>query len=55
MLFMLQVRLQTMPNPAPGEAPMYTGTLDCAKKTVKRENIVKTVTIICENIVNNLV
>ncbi|KAJ9582688.1 hypothetical protein L9F63_022971, partial [Diploptera punctata] len=26
-----------MPSPAPGEAPLYTGTLDCATKTIKRE------------------
>jgi hypothetical protein len=26
-----------MPKPAPGEAPVYTGTWDCAKKTIKRE------------------
>jgi solute carrier family 25 carnitine/acylcarnitine transporter 20/29 len=26
-----------MPKPAPGEAPTYTGTWDCAKKTIKRE------------------
>lgn len=35
----IKVRLQTMPNPAPGEVPMYTGTLDCAKKTIKREGV----------------
>ncbi|GFG32479.1 hypothetical protein Cfor_11918 [Coptotermes formosanus] len=33
----IKVRLQTMPKPAPGEAPVYTGTWDCAKKTIKRE------------------
>jgi hypothetical protein len=26
-----------MPKPAPGESPAYTGTWDCAKKTIKRE------------------
>jgi hypothetical protein len=26
-----------MPRPAPGEAALYTGTWDCAKKTIKRE------------------
>lgn len=38
-LFLLnfQVRLQTMPLPAPGASPMYTGTYDCARKTVQRE------------------
>ncbi|PNF17816.1 Congested-like trachea protein [Cryptotermes secundus] len=33
----IKVRLQTMPKPAPGETPAYTGTWDCAKKTIKRE------------------
>ncbi|PNF15006.1 Congested-like trachea protein [Cryptotermes secundus] len=33
----IKVRLQTMPKPAPGEAPVYTGTWDCAKQTFKRE------------------
>ena len=34
---LFQVRLQTQPKPAPGQPPMYTGTLDCVKKTVKHE------------------
>ncbi|XP_043203956.1 mitochondrial carnitine/acylcarnitine carrier protein-like isoform X2 [Amphibalanus amphitrite] len=33
----IKVRLQTMPNPAPGEKPLYTGTFDCAKQTVAKE------------------
>ncbi|KAL9923195.1 congested-like trachea protein [Glossina fuscipes] len=33
----IKVRLQTMPRPAPGEQPMYTGTFDCARKTIKNE------------------
>lgn len=33
----LKVRLQTMPKPAPGEAPKYKGTLDCAMQTVRKE------------------
>lgn len=33
----IKVRLQTMPIPAPGEKPTYSGTWDCAVKTVKRE------------------
>ena len=37
--FLPQVRLQTMPLPKPGEAPMYTGTVDCVSKTVKLEGI----------------
>jgi len=35
----IKVRLQTMPLPKPGEAPMYTGTVDCVSKTVKLEGI----------------
>lgn len=35
----IKVRLQTMPKPAPGEAPLFTGTWDCAVKTVKREGV----------------
>lgn len=26
-----------MPLPAPGQAPQYAGTYDCARKTVQRE------------------
>jgi len=33
----IKVRLQTMPQPQPGQAPLYAGTFDCAKKTVTRE------------------
>jgi len=33
----IKVRLQTMPVPAAGQAPLYLGTYDCAKKTVQRE------------------
>ncbi|XP_013102408.1 congested-like trachea protein [Stomoxys calcitrans] len=33
----IKVRLQTMPRTAPGEAPMYKGTFDCAAKTIKNE------------------
>lgn len=33
----IKVRLQTMPKPAPGQAPLYRGTLDCAKQIVNKE------------------
>ncbi|XP_023227595.1 mitochondrial carnitine/acylcarnitine carrier protein-like [Centruroides sculpturatus] len=33
----IKVRLQTMPKPLPGERPLYTGTLDCAKTTIVKE------------------
>ena len=33
----MQVRIQTMPKPAPGQLPLYTGTWDCITKTVKNE------------------
>jgi hypothetical protein len=33
----IKVRLQTMPSAAPGAQPIYTGTWDCATKTIKNE------------------
>lgn len=33
----IKVRLQTMPKPKPGEAPLFTGTFDCFMKTVRKE------------------
>lgn len=33
----LKVRLQTMPLPSPGQAPLYTGTWDCTKKIMAKE------------------
>lgn len=33
----VKVRLQTMPMPLPGQAPMYRGMWDCVVKTVKLE------------------
>ncbi|XP_058968412.2 mitochondrial carnitine/acylcarnitine carrier protein-like [Pocillopora verrucosa] len=35
----IKVRLQTMPQPEPGQKPLFTGTLDCALKTVRKEGI----------------
>lgn len=35
-----QVRLQTMPKPAPGETPLYKGTWDCLSKTVSKEVLI---------------
>ncbi|KAF6214282.1 hypothetical protein GE061_009022 [Apolygus lucorum] len=35
----IKVRLQTMPVPRPGETALYTGTFDCAKKTIKLEGV----------------
>lgn len=35
----IKVRLQTMPIPALNEAPLYSGTWDCAKKTVTKEGL----------------
>ncbi|CAG2211486.1 mitochondrial carnitine/acylcarnitine carrier protein-like [Mytilus galloprovincialis] len=35
----IKVRLQTMPRPKPGEAPLYKGTIDCATITIKKEGI----------------
>lgn len=33
----IKVRLQTMPPPLAGQAPLYKGTFDCAKKTIVNE------------------
>ncbi|XP_046852752.1 mitochondrial carnitine/acylcarnitine carrier protein-like [Xenia sp. Carnegie-2017] len=33
----IKVRLQTQPKVAPGESPIFTGTFDCARKTVAKE------------------
>jgi solute carrier family 25 carnitine/acylcarnitine transporter 20/29 len=33
----VKVRLQDMPKPKPGEAPLYKGALDCAMQTIKKE------------------
>lgn len=38
-IIILQVRLQTMPIPGPNQLPLYSGTWDCAKKTVTKEGI----------------
>lgn len=35
----IKVRLQTMPVPEPGQAPRYTGAVDCVAKTVRLEGI----------------
>jgi len=35
----IKVRLQTMPVPLPGQTPLYSGALDCAKKTVTKEGV----------------
>ncbi|KAL3852394.1 hypothetical protein ACJMK2_016045 [Sinanodonta woodiana] len=33
----IKVRLQTMPKPPPGQAPLYKGTVDCLMRTVRKE------------------
>jgi len=33
----VKVRLQTQPLPAPGQAAMYSGAMDCVKKTIAKE------------------
>lgn len=35
----IKVRLQTMPVAQAGQAPMYTGTFDCARKTIQKEGV----------------
>lgn len=36
-LDLIKVNIQTMKTPKPGEAPMYTGTIDCAKKIIAKD------------------
>jgi len=33
----IKVRMQSMPTPAPGQAPLYAGVGDCLKKTIRNE------------------
>ncbi len=33
----IKVRLQTQPKVGPGESPLFTGTVDCAMKTIRNE------------------
>ncbi|GMS97254.1 hypothetical protein PENTCL1PPCAC_19429 [Pristionchus entomophagus] len=33
----VKVRVQTMPMPAPGQKPMFTGALDCCRQTMAKE------------------
>lgn len=35
----VQVRMQTMPKPSPGEGPLYSGAWDCAKKSFSNGGI----------------
>ena len=35
----IKVRLQTMPKALPGQSPLYSGALDCAKKTISKEGV----------------
>lgn len=35
----IKVRLQTMPDVKPGQSPIYSGTMDCAKKIVANEGV----------------
>ncbi|KAJ1985105.1 Mitochondrial carrier protein ymc2 [Dimargaris cristalligena] len=35
----VKVRLQTMPRPAPGQPPLYQGTLDCVRQTYRAEGL----------------
>lgn len=34
----IKVRLQTMPVPGPGQTALYTGAMDCAMKTIRKES-----------------
>ncbi|KAL2299901.1 hypothetical protein Nmel_012756, partial [Mimus melanotis] len=35
----IKVRLQTQPKPQPGQAPLYSGTFDCFRKTLVGEGV----------------
>lgn len=35
----IKVRIQTMPTPKPGDPPMFTGTIDCVRRTLTNEGI----------------
>ena len=37
MYLIVKVRMQTMPTPAPGQAPLYTSSLDLARKMFVKE------------------
>lgn len=37
----VKVRIQTAPKPKPGEIPLFTGAIDCLRKTVAKEVLVK--------------
>ena len=36
---LIKVNLQTMEKPKPGEPPMYTGAMDCARKIVAKDGV----------------
>jgi solute carrier family 25 carnitine/acylcarnitine transporter 20/29 len=36
---LIKVNLQTMEKPKPGQAPMYTGAMDCARKIVAKDGV----------------
>lgn len=38
-LDLIKVNLQTMPRPKAGEAPLYTGMVDCAKKIIAKDGV----------------
>ncbi len=38
-LDLIKVRLQTMPAATPGQPALYTGMMDCARKTIAREGV----------------
>lgn len=39
-LDLIKVRLQTMPVPAPGERPLYTGMMDVARQTIAKDGMI---------------
>lgn len=36
---LVKVNIQTMEKPAPGQPPMYTGAIDCARKLIAKDGV----------------
>ena len=38
-LDLIKVNIQTMETPQPGQKPMYSGTLDCARQIIAKDGV----------------
>lgn len=36
---LIKVNIQTMEKPKPGQPPMYTGAIDCARKIIAKDGV----------------